>query len=98
MRHLLLFLRLLLRPMRSDHEHDHNPHPATNSYLLREIERILHREKLIMAALDDLKANVAKLSADVDALLAKPAGVPEAEVQAQADAVAAVDAKVVAAT
>lgn len=51
----------------------------------------------IMAAIDNLTVNVAKLSTDVDTLLAKPAGVPEAQVQAAADAVAAVDAKIVAA-
>lgn len=58
-------------------------------------ERQIKNQEREMAAIDDLQANVAKLSADVDALLAKPMGVPEAQVQAQADAVAAVDAKVV---
>lgn len=50
-----------------------------------------------MAALDNLKANVEQLSADVQALLAQPKGVSEADVQAQADAVAAIDASVKAA-
>lgn len=51
------------------------------------------------AALDSLTANVSKLSTDVDALIAKhSASIPEAAVQAQADAVAALDAKVVAAS
>lgn len=56
-----------------------------------------------MAAIDNLTANVDKLSADVQTLIAKanqpipPAGVPEAAVQAQADRVAAIDAQVIAA-
>jgi hypothetical protein len=61
---------------------------------------ILSNQEKQMAELDNLTANVAKLSADVDTLLAKPApvaGVDPAAVQAQADAVAAIDAKVVAA-
>jgi len=54
-------------------------------------------EKLL-AAIDTLTANVQKLSADVDALIAaKQAAPSEAAVQAQADAVAAIDAKVTAA-
>lgn len=48
-----------------------------------------------MAAIDNLTANVAKLSADVDSLLANQ-GPSEASVQAAADAVAAADAKIVA--
>ncbi len=47
-----------------------------------------------MAAIDNLNANVAQLKTDVEALVVKPAGVPEAEVQAAADAVAALDAEV----
>lgn len=46
-----------------------------------------------MSAIDNLNQNIQKLSADVDALLQKPVGVPEADVQAAADAVAAIDAK-----
>lgn len=43
-----------------------------------------------MAAIDNLKGAVDKLTASVDALVAKPTGgVPEADVQAAADAVAA---------
>lgn len=56
-----------------------------------------------MSAIDSLKDNVVKeaadiaqLKVDVEALAVKTAGVPEADVQAQADAVAANDAAVVA--
>lgn len=62
--------------------------------------KILQNQESEMAEIDNLNTNVAKLSTDVDALLAKapPAtGVDPAAVQAAADAVAAVDAKVVAA-
>lgn len=49
----------------------------------------------VVAAIDNLNANVQKLSADVDALIAKgTGGVPEAAVQSAADAVAALDTKV----
>ena len=52
-----------------------------------------------MAELDNLQAAVAKLSTDVDTLIAlKQSGVPAAAVQAQADVVTAIDAKVVAAS
>lgn len=47
-----------------------------------------------MAALDNLTANIADLKTSVDALLALPAGVAEASVQAAADAVAVVTAEV----
>jgi hypothetical protein len=52
------------------------------------------QEKNIMAAIDTLNANVAKLKADVEALLAKQTGPTEAQVQAAADAVAAIDAEI----
>jgi len=43
-----------------------------------------------MAALDNLRGAIDKLTASVDALAAKPTGgVPEADVQSAADAVAA---------
>ena len=57
-------------------------------------EQISKQGKFIMAAIDNLNTNVAALAADVKSLLAVPAGVPEAEVQAAADAVAAIDAEV----
>lgn len=47
-----------------------------------------------MAALDTLNANIQELSGKVDQLLTKTAGVPEADVQASADAVAAISAKI----
>lgn len=51
-----------------------------------------------MAALDSAQANLAALQTDVAALLARPAGgVPESDVQAIADAIAALDATVKAA-
>lgn len=52
----------------------------------------------ILAALDNLNANVAQLKSDVEAYIAsKQGGATEAQVQAAADAVAAVDAEVKAA-
>ena len=47
-----------------------------------------------MAAIDNANSNLAALKVDVDALIAKPAGVPEASVQAVADEIAALDAEV----
>lgn len=55
---------------------------------------ILCNQEIQMAALDNLTANIADLKISVDALLALPAGVAEASVQAAADAVAAVTAEV----
>lgn len=69
--------------------------------LLERTHTIIKNQETQMAELDNLNSNVAKLSTDVDALLARPvppAGVDPAAVQAAADAVAAIDAKVVAAT
>lgn len=63
---------------------------------LEEITLFKLLEKL-MAAIDTLNSNITTLSSEVDQLIAKPAGVPEAQVQAAADAVAAVSVKVVAA-
>ena len=52
----------------------------------------------IMAALDTLNANVAQLKTDFEAYAAsKQGGATEAQVQAAADAVAAIDAEVKAA-
>ena len=52
----------------------------------------------IMAALDTLNANVAQLKTDFEAYAAsKQGGATEAQVQATADAVAAIDAEVKAA-
>ena len=52
----------------------------------------------IMAALDTLNANVAQLKTDFEAYAAsKQGGATEVEVQAAADAVAAIDAEVKAA-
>lgn len=50
-----------------------------------------------MAAIDTLNENIATLNSNLDILIAKPAGTPEPQVQAAADAVAAANAKVVAA-
>ena len=58
-------------------------------------------QEAIMAVQDDLAAVVAKISVDVDALIARPAAdptaVPASTVQAQVDALTAVDAKITAA-
>lgn len=52
-----------------------------------------------MAALDTLNANVAQLKTDFEAYAAgKQGGATEAQVQAAADAVAAIDAEVKSAT
>ena len=59
---------------------------------------MLSKQENIMAVLDTAQANLAALQTDVAALLARPAGgVPEADVQAIADAIAALDATVKAA-
>ena len=59
------------------------------------LAEIITNQENIMAALDTAQANLAQLSTDVQALLARPAGgVPEADVQAIADAIAALDATV----
>lgn len=50
-----------------------------------------------MSEIDDLNVAVTKLSADVATLIAKPAGVPPAQVAAVTAAVNALDAQVVAA-
>lgn len=50
-----------------------------------------------MAAIDNLTAAINQLQTDVQALLAKPTGVPETQVQAAADAVTTLDAQVKAA-
>lgn len=48
-----------------------------------------------MAAIDTANANLQQLTADVQSLLARPSGgVPETDVQAIADAIAALDATV----
>lgn len=56
------------------------------------------QEKIIMADLSKLTAAVAKLSADVNALLASDAAVVQPSIDAATAAVEAVDATVVAAT
>lgn len=59
---------------------------------------IINQETKIMPALDDARTNLSALQTDVSALLARPAGgVPESEVQAIADALAALDADIKAA-
>lgn len=59
---------------------------------------MLTKQERIMAALDAAQQNLAQLSSDVAALVARPAGgVPETDVQAIADAIAALDATVKAA-
>jgi tripartite-type tricarboxylate transporter receptor subunit TctC len=58
-------------------------------------ERIERR--ILMAAIDTLNENIIALTAAVDRVLAAPAGVPEAQVQAAADAVAVQTARLPAA-
>jgi hypothetical protein len=57
---------------------------------------ILIGQEKIVSALDNLNQNIANLKTDVEALIAKPNGVSETDVQAAADAVAAIDTEVVA--
>jgi hypothetical protein len=47
-----------------------------------------------MAALENLKVAIEQLSAKIDGLLAKPQGVAQADVQAAADAVVALNANI----
>lgn len=72
----------------------HWNHERVVRHLLCEI---LVNQENQMAAIDTLNTNFAKLKADVETLITTKAGVPEAQVQAVADAVAALDAEVVAA-
>ncbi len=59
---------------------------------------VLSAQERQMAAIDDAKAHLTEVQSDVQTLLAKPAGgVPEADVQAIADALATLDAQVKAA-
>ena len=60
------------------------------------MDQILVGQEKIVAAIDNLNTNIGNLKTDVEALIAKPTGVPEADVQAAADAVAAIDTEVVA--
>jgi chromosome segregation ATPase len=54
---------------------------------------ILAFQRKIMAAIDTLNTNIAQLKTDIETLLAQP-GSSEAQVQAAAEAVAAIDAEV----
>ena len=66
---------------------------------VRVLARLTEMESSIMAAIDDLNTAVAKLSSDVDALIALQAqGDQTPAIQAATDAVNAVDAKVTAVT
>lgn len=56
--------------------------------------RILVNQEKEMAALDNAKAALAQLTTDVQALLSKPFGVAEADVQALADQITALDAQI----
>lgn len=88
----------ILSQKKSETSQSHRPESDPDLELQLTIA-ILRRLKVMSAELDALTANVAKLSTSVDTLIAKVAtGVPAAAVQAQADAVAAIDAKVVAAS
>lgn len=69
----------------------HWNHERVVRHLLCEI---LVNQENQMAALDNLNTNIADLKTSVDTLLAQPAGVAEASVQAAADAVAVVTAEV----
>lgn len=68
---------------------------AENLYLA--FHKVFQNQRIIMAAIETANTNLEQLKTDVTALLAKPAGVPEAQVQAIADAIAALDVTVKAA-
>ena len=56
---------------------------------------MLTKQENIMAAIDDARTHLTELQGDVETLLARPGGgVPEADVQSIADAIAALDATV----
>lgn len=67
--------------------------------LHQHIHHLKEGQEKIMAELQDAQAALAKLGADVDALIAKPStGIAPADVQTLTDGMNAIDAKVVAAT
>lgn len=72
-------------------------HPSMDKNTATIIGVILLRTENIMAAIDTANTNLETLKADLATLLAKPAGVPEASVQAIADGIAALDVTVKAA-
>lgn len=72
-------------------------HPSIDESTKTIIGILFSRTKHIMAAIETANTNLEQLKTDVTALLAKPAGVPEAQVQAIADAIAALDVTVKAA-
>jgi hypothetical protein len=80
----------------------HWTHEETIRHFLREIienqHLILTNQEKQMAAIDNLNANVAKLQTDVNTFIASQQSGSEAAIQAAADAVAAIDTEVVAAT
>jgi hypothetical protein len=62
--------------------------------ILKHNQILFERQEMTMAAIDNLNANLVKLKADVEALLANQSQTTEAQIQAAADAVAALDAEV----
>lgn len=56
--------------------------------------QILSNQEHQMAAIDNLNTNIATLKTDVETLIAQTSSTSEAQIQAAADAVAAVDAEV----
>jgi hypothetical protein len=77
-------------------------HERAVIHLLKELLHnqhvILCNQEKLMSATDTLNANIAKLKTDVDSLIASQTSSSEAAIQAAADAVAAIDTEVVAAT
>lgn len=68
-------------------------------FFMRQLQyTILVNQEKQMAAIENLTANLTKLKTDVDALVASKTAATEAAIQTAADAVAAIDAEVVAAT
>ncbi len=61
--------------------------------LIRTLQAIERKQEGMMAAIDDLKANVQALAAQVDKVVAKGVGVSEADVAQAASDVAAQTAK-----
>lgn len=62
--------------------------------VLRNQDIIIQKEKAMSQAVDNANAALDKLASDVAALVARPNGVSEAEVQALADKATAIDATI----
>jgi len=62
--------------------------------VVRLLKEILINQEMTMAAIDDLNSQVAQLQADVQALISKTSGTPDAAIQAVTAQVNALDTQV----